>query len=35
VISASSYFMNSPPEQYGDDVRRDLVEKSIRGEVAR
>ncbi len=35
VISASSYFMKSPPEQYGDDVCRDLVEKFIRGEVAR
>ena len=35
VISASSYFMKSPPEQYGDDVCRDLVEKLIRGEVAR
>src|SRR5258707_12786600 len=35
VISASSYFMKSPPEQYGDDVCRDLVEKFILGEVAR
>jgi len=35
VISASSYFMKSPPEQFGDDVCRDLVEKFIRGEVAR
>jgi myo-inositol-1-phosphate synthase len=35
VISASSYFMKSPPEQYGDDVCHDLVEKFIRGEVAR
>jgi myo-inositol-1-phosphate synthase len=35
VISASSYFMKSPPEQYGDDVCRDLVEKFIHGEVAR
>jgi myo-inositol-1-phosphate synthase len=35
VISASSYFMKSPPEQYGDDVCRDLVEKFIRGEVDR
>jgi myo-inositol-1-phosphate synthase len=33
IISASSYFMKSPPEQYGDDVCRDLVEKFIRGEV--
>ena len=35
VLSAASYFMKSPPEQYGDDVSRDLVEKFIRGEVAR
>ena len=35
VISASSYFMKSPPEQFGDDVCRDLVEKFIRGEVER
>jgi myo-inositol-1-phosphate synthase len=35
VISASSYFMKSPPEQFGDDVCRDLVEKFIRGEVDR
>ena len=34
VISASSYFMKSPPEQFGDDVCRDLVEKFICGEVA-
>jgi len=32
VTSASSYFMKSPPEQYGDDVCRDLVEKFIVGE---
>jgi myo-inositol-1-phosphate synthase len=35
VVSASSYFMKSPPEQYGDDICRDLVEKFIRGEVDR
>ncbi len=35
VLSASSYFMKSPPEQHGDDVARDLVEKFIRGEVER
>jgi myo-inositol-1-phosphate synthase len=35
VTSASSYFMKSPPEQYGDDICRDLVEKFILGEVAR
>jgi myo-inositol-1-phosphate synthase len=33
ITSASSYFMKSPPEQYGDDICRDLVEKFIRGEV--
>jgi myo-inositol-1-phosphate synthase len=33
VLSAASYFMKSPPEQYGDDTARDLVEKFIRGEV--
>ncbi len=35
IISASSYFMKSPPEQFGDDVCRDLVEKFIAGEVSR
>ncbi|HEX4059694.1 MAG TPA: inositol-3-phosphate synthase [Streptosporangiaceae bacterium] len=35
VLSPSSYFMKSPPEQYGDDVCRDLVEKFIAGEVDR
>jgi myo-inositol-1-phosphate synthase len=35
VLSAASYFMKSPPEQYGDDTARDLVEKFIRGEVER
>ncbi len=35
ILSASSYFMKSPPEQYGDDVARDLVEKFIRGELDR
>jgi myo-inositol-1-phosphate synthase len=35
VISASSYFMKSPPEQFGDDICRDLVEKFIAGEVDR
>jgi len=32
ILSASSYFMKSPPEQYGDDVARDAVERFIRGE---
>jgi myo-inositol-1-phosphate synthase len=35
ITSASSYFMKSPPEQFGDDVCRDLVEKFIAGEVER
>src|SRR6202046_2732671 len=35
ILSASSYFMKSPPEQYGDDVARDAVDKFIRGEVER
>jgi myo-inositol-1-phosphate synthase len=35
IISASSYFMKSPPEQFGDDVCRDLVGKFIAGEVDR
>jgi myo-inositol-1-phosphate synthase len=35
VLSASSYFMKSPPEQYSDDVAREQVEKFIRGEVDR
>jgi myo-inositol-1-phosphate synthase len=35
VLSASSYFMKSPPEQYSDDTAREQVEKFIRGEVDR
>jgi myo-inositol-1-phosphate synthase len=35
VLSASSYFMKSPPKQYSDDNARDAVEKFIRGEVDR
>jgi len=35
VLSPSSYFMKSPPEQYSDDVARDAVEKFIRGELDR
>ncbi len=31
MLSASSYFMKSPPEQYPDDVCRDLVEQVHRG----
>jgi myo-inositol-1-phosphate synthase len=33
ILSASSYFMKSPPKQYSDDVARELVEQFIRGEV--
>jgi len=35
ILSASSYFMKSPPEQYDDDTARDKVEQFIRGEVDR
>ncbi len=35
VLSASSYFMKSPPVQYSDDVARESVDKFIRGEVDR
>jgi myo-inositol-1-phosphate synthase len=35
ILSASSYFMKSPPVQYYDDQARDAVEKFIRGEVER
>jgi myo-inositol-1-phosphate synthase len=34
ILSASSYFMKSPPEQYGDDVARDKVEAFISGDGA-
>ncbi|GGT63594.1 MULTISPECIES: inositol-3-phosphate synthase [Actinomadura] len=35
ILSASSYFMKSPPEQYNDDQAHDAVEKFIRGEIER
>ena len=35
ILSAASYFMKSPPEQYSDDVARGQVEKFISGEVNR
>ena len=35
LLSASSYFMESPPEQYSDDEARDAVEAFIRGDVER
>ena len=33
ILSASSYFMKSPPVQYPDDEARDNVEKFIAGEI--
>ena len=35
LLSASSYFMKSPPVQYYDDEARDAVEAFIRGDVDR
>ena len=35
VLSASSYFMKSPPEQYSDSEARDAVESFISGAIAR
>jgi len=35
ILSASSYFMKSPPEQYDDTTARAKVEAFIRGEVER
>ncbi|GAA3393937.1 inositol-3-phosphate synthase [Cryptosporangium minutisporangium] len=35
ILSASSYLMKSPPEQYSDDQARDAVEAFIRGDVER
>ena len=35
LLSASSYFMKSPPEQYGDDICRDKVKAFIAGEIQR
>src|SRR5690606_4489084 len=35
ILSASSYFMRSPPVQYFDDEAHANVEKFIRGEVER
>jgi myo-inositol-1-phosphate synthase len=32
ILSASSYFMKSPPEQYSDDEARQAVESFIRGD---
>jgi myo-inositol-1-phosphate synthase len=35
ILSASSYFMKSPPEQYSDSEAHEAVEKFIRGELER
>jgi myo-inositol-1-phosphate synthase len=35
LLSASSYFMKSPPEQFNDDLAREKVEAFIRGELER
>jgi myo-inositol-1-phosphate synthase len=35
ILSASSYFMKSPPEQYHDHDAREAVEKFIAGAVER
>src|SRR6266536_1152823 len=35
IITAASYFMKSPPEQYSDSVAYDAVEKFIAGELER
>ncbi len=35
ILSAASYFMKSPPEQYNDTIAKEKVEQFIRGEVER
>jgi myo-inositol-1-phosphate synthase len=35
ILSASSYFMKSPPEQYADDICRNKVEQFISGDIER
>jgi len=35
ILSASSYFMKSPPVQYNDDQAREAVDAFIRGDVER
>ncbi len=35
ILSAASYFMKSPPQQYSDEMAHDLVEQFIRGEIER
>ena len=35
ILSASSYFMKSPPVQHNDDAAHELVEAFIRGDIER
>ncbi|MDQ6754621.1 MAG: inositol-3-phosphate synthase [Actinomycetota bacterium] len=35
ILSASSYFMKSPPQQFPDDIAREKVEAFIRGDLER
>jgi myo-inositol-1-phosphate synthase len=35
LLSASSYFMKSPPEQFNDDLAREKMEAFIRGDLER
>ncbi len=35
ILSAASYFMKSPPQQYSDEVAHDLVEQFIHAEIER
>ena len=35
ILSASSYFMKSPPVQHHDDMAHDLVEAFIAGDIER
>jgi myo-inositol-1-phosphate synthase len=35
ILSASSYFMKSPPEQFNDDIAKEKVEAFIRGDIER
>ncbi len=35
ILSAASYFMKSPPQQYSDEEAHDLVEQFIRAEIER
>ncbi len=35
ILSASSYFMKSPPEQFNDDIAHEKVEAFIRGDIER